>query len=186
MTKQNPEVVREAMTQMPDNKGLATLAELGRDLSIELATQDELAKALQESKAKSQRLEEVAIPELMQQLGIDELKLKSGDKISLQPVYSASVPDERKPAAWAWLREHDFGSLIKTTFKMSFGMGEEKEVDKAKVALDKKGIPYICIEDVHASTLKSFVKERYEKGEQFPEAIFGAFTKTVARLKTNK
>lgn len=186
MSKQSPEVVREAMTQMPDNKGLATLAELGREYAVELATQDELSKALQESKVKSQRLEEVAIPELMNQLGIDELKLKTGDTIKLQPVYGASVPDERKPAAWAWLRENDFGSLIKTTFKMSFGMGEEKEVEKAKVALDKKNIPYICIEDVHGSTLKSFVKERYEKGEKFPEAIFGAFTKTIARLKTNK
>jgi hypothetical protein len=171
------------MSELPSSAPLQELSELGRQLEVSLGIRDELEKAIQEENAKIARLSDVTIPELMNNLGLEEIKLKSGTKVTLQPVYGASVPDERKPEAWAWLRSHNFGALIKNTIKCEFGLGEETRYQEVKKRLDAEAVIYVAKEDVHASTLKSFVKDRYEKGETFPEKLFGAFTKTIAKIK---
>ena len=171
---------------MPDSLALRDLAELGSKYAKELAIQEELEKAIAESKAITTRLQDVTIPDLMSNLGLEEFKLKTGEMVKLKPVFGASVAEVRKPEAWAWLRNNGYGSLIKVTLGCKFGMGEEDLSFKAEEALKANGIPYTCKEDVHASTLKSFVTEQYEEGKTFPEALFGAFTKTIAQIKSNK
>jgi len=184
--KENAKDIAESSSQVPADQGLKSLSELGQEYARELAIQEELAKEIELSKAKTTRLSEVTIPEKMTELGLEEFKLKTGDKVTLQPVFGASVPDARKPEAWAWLRDNGHGSLIKTKFSMDFGMGEEQEVIKVTDVLKANGIAFKEKEDVHASTLKAFVTEQYENGKKFPEALFGAFTKTIARIKTSK
>lgn len=176
--------IESTTSQMPDNEQVKNLSQLGRELADEIAVKEELDKAVAESSAKIQRLQEVTIPQLMNELGLEEIKLPTGEKIALQPVFGASVPDERKPAAWQWLRDNGHEALIKVTLVAAFGMGEEKEANMARAALSSNGITFKDKEDVHASTLKSFVKDQYESGKTFPEALFGAFTKTIAKVKT--
>lgn len=172
------------LAEMTDNQGLKSLADLGNELIVELGIQEELEKEIATSKIKTQRLTDVSIPEKMAELGLEEIKLKSGHKLALQPIFGASVPDTRKPEAWKWLRDNGYGSLIKTTIGLSFGMGEENAAYEARVALSAAGVSFNDKEDVHPSTLKSFVTEQYENGKTFPEALFGAFTKTIAKIKT--
>jgi len=179
----NPELIKSTTEKMPGDEGIKSLSELGSKLALELNVQAELNKAIEESKKITQQLQDVAIPEKMVELGLEEIKLPSGEKIALVPVFGASVPDARKPEAWGWLRANGHGALIKTTFNMAFGMGEEKESERAKVTLLGANLPFREKEDVHPGTLKAFVKERYEKGEKFPEQLFGAFTKTIAQIK---
>lgn len=184
MPKLNREEITDTTSRMPDNQALKGLAELGRELSFELGVQEELQKAIAESQAKTQRLQEVTIPDLMVNLGLEEIKLPSGEKIALQPVFGASVPDERKPKAWAWLRDNGHGAIIKSKVTLEFGMGEDEKLKIAQDILSEANLQFVAKEDVHASTLKSFVKDQYENGLTFPEALFGAFTKTIAKIKT--
>lgn len=172
------------LSEMSDNQGLKSLADLGNELIVELGIQEELEKEIAASKLKTTRLSDVTIPEKMAELGLEEIKLKSGHKLALQPVFGSSIPDVRKPEAWKWLRDNGYGSLIKTTLGCAFGMGEEDEARRTIALLEDQGISFKSKEDVHASTLKSFVTEQYENGKTFPEALFGAFTKTIARIKT--
>lgn len=176
--------IESTTSQMPDNEGLKNLSALGRELAQELAVKAELELAVAESEGKIARLQETTIPDLMNTLGLEEIKLPTGERIALQPVFGASVPDARKPEAWQWLRDNGHGALIKVTLLCAFGMGEEKDAVKAKETLAAANVPFKEKEDVHASTLKSFVKDQYEAGLTFPEKLFGAFTKTIAKIKT--
>lgn len=176
--------VENVTSQMPDNQQVKNLSELGRELALELGVQAELEKAIEESKARTSRLQETLIPDLMVELGLEEIKLPTGEKIALKSVYGASVSEERAPVAWQWLRDNGYGSLVKNVVACNFGMGEDELANKLKVTLHKANIPFINKESVHFKTLESFVKDRYENGDKFPEELFGAFTKTVARIKT--
>lgn len=186
MPKQKSSEVSETVAQVPQDQGLMSLAEMGQQYARELAIQEELEKAIAESRIITTRLAEVAIPEKMTELGLEEFKLKTGDKVTLQPVFGASVPDARKPEAWAWLRQEGHGSLIKSKIDMSYGMGEEAKQEAVIRLLTANYVDFRLKEDVHAATLKAFVTEQYESGKKFPEALFGAFTKTIARIKKSK
>lgn len=177
-----------SVKEAPSNDKLSELSQLGTQLEVELGIIEELEKAIEESKLKIASLQEKQIPDLMRSVGLEEIKLSSGTKVALQPVYSASLPKDemKREEALAWLRINDHGALIKNTIFMAYGMGEEGEAQLVKDYLGAKGIPFSAKEDVHAMTLKAFVKERYEKGEQFPEELFGAFTRTVAQIKKTK
>jgi len=183
----NPSLVASVVENAPSSTNLGELSELGRQLEIELSIIEELEKSIGESKLKVASLQEKQIPDLMRSVGLDEIKLSSGAKVTLAPVYSASLGKEaeRRGEALNWLREHGQGALIKNTINMGFGMGEEEQARAVEVLLFNAKVPFVSREDVHAATLKAFVKEQYENGKQFPEELFGAFTKTVAQIKTN-
>lgn len=177
----------ERKLEAPSNESLSELSELGRQLEVERGLVEELGRAIAESQAKITKLSETTIPELMNAVGLEEIKLKSGTKVTLKPVYSASLPVkdlQKRQEALQWLKDNDQGALIKAAISMKYGMGEEETAKMVMLLLSDHNVDFEAKEDVHASTLKAFVKERYEKGESFPEELFGAFTKTVAQIKT--
>ena len=45
-----------------------------------------------------------------------------------------------------------------------------------------EGVKYDRKQAVHPSTLKSFVKQSLENGEDIPEDVFGVYRQTVAKL----
>lgn len=186
MSTPNSSETKAVAEQIPANQGLSELAEMAKKYASNLLVIEGLLEESKKLEAANIELSEKQIPEKMQQLGLEDFTLKNGDKVALQPVFGASVPDARKPEAWAWLRKEGHGALIKSTINMSFGMGEDDMLHKVAGELEGLGVPFKSKEDVHAATLKAFVTEQYEKGATFPEALFGAFTKTIARIKTNK
>lgn len=180
----DPTLVQKTMAAMPTDEGLNNLRHLGAKLVLELNIQAELEKAIEESKLSSKKLSEEEIPALLGKLGLQEIKLSSGERIKLTSVYGGTITEERATEALGWLRNNGQSALIKNIITTSFGMGEDKLAAKVKVTLTEKGIPFESKEGVHWQTLKSFVKGQYEAGMPFPEALFGAFTKTIAEVKT--
>jgi hypothetical protein len=64
---------------------------------------------------------------------------------------------------YKWLRENNFGSLIRTEVVAQFGMGEDKKAVALTLSLLKRKYDVIQKQSVHPSTLKAFVKEQLEK-----------------------
>lgn len=125
------------------------------------------------------------LPELFQSIGLSELKLENGRKLTLLPFYSAKIPDATKSEAFKWLEEHEHDGIIKSTVEMTFGKGDEEKKQEARVvkALEKLGVLFEHDRKIHPQTLKAFVREMVESGEEFPLETFGAFVGKVVKIK---
>ena len=142
---------------------------------------------LSRKKEVARRFREETIPCAMQELGLELLQLDTGEKINLkQEVFASLAENGNKEAAFDWLEEHDFGGIIKTHVMVEFGKGELKMAQKLQAQIIKKmKLPATIRRDVHAQTLKAFLKEqlRDEKTSKvLPLDLFGARPVTVAKI----
>lgn len=179
-------MMREAASSLPSTEKLEEIASLAQQLIAAKERQTEFEAKAANEYATVKKLSEEVLPNLMGALCLEEITLTNGLKLKCVPVFGASVPDERKPEAWQWLRANGYGPLIKTDFKLSYGMGEEITVSKVNQLLEDNGLTFAKKEDVHPATLKAFVKEMFESGKTFPQPLFGAFTKPIAQIKSKK
>lgn len=117
--------------------------------------------ALATAKERERTLREETLPGMMQELGVDKMTLIDGAEITVKQEVYASVPAHRKEQAWAWLEVNGYGGLIKTEVAIPFGRGELEKAQELLDELATQGITdgYIT-RDVHAQTLKAFLKER--------------------------
>lgn len=140
----------------------------------------ELKQLEEELKEKGKELNDVRdrdLPNAMAEVGLEEVKLKSGHKISIKSEIYASISAERTDKAYAWLRGNDFGSLIKNQIIAEFGKGEDERATEAAMLLAEHGFAPTHKESVHPMTLKAFLKEQIEKGLiEVPLDLFGAYT----------
>lgn len=150
---------------MSDLQRAVQLAEL---LLSMRANVERIEKELTQAKADVRRVEQEDLPTLMQELGLEEFKLTSGETISVTPDVQCGISEERRAAAHRWLTEHGFGGLIKTEVVAKFGRDQH---DAAVACAEEIGGE--LVESVHASTLKAFVKEQMEAGNAIPFDLFG-------------
>ena len=138
---------------------------------------------LQEKRNRLKEIEEESIPKLMDDLNSSMWKTKDGIKVEVQKVVSASITKQNQPVAHEWLREHGHSELIKSNLSLALGKGEEgtmqKIVDTIRSDFD---IEPIVNENVHPMTLKAFVKDCLERGEQLPLETFGVFMGRKAKI----
>lgn len=90
----------------------------------------------------------------------------------LVPFYSASLPkdDTGRAAALALLKKMGLEGLVKNSFKVDFGKGENKRAVELQRALKKMKIPFSNSVGVHAQTLTAEIRRRYEGGEPLSPA----------------
>ena len=134
-------------------------------------------------------LKQQTLPNAMNDIGLSALRLSNGAEVVVKPFYQCSVSDKDpilKEKALKWLRTHDAGSLIKHEFKVALGVDAVKEVASLRGFCNKKQIPFVDGQNVNAQTLKSFMKERVEKGQPFPLDIFKGFIGKIAEIKPLK
>ena len=153
------------------------------DLQNEIKTIEE---KLNKVKEQEKFLSEHAIPSLMQSSGISMIKLEDGTEVKVSPYYYAKISEDKKEAAFAWLRENGFGDLIKNNISLDFGMNEDSEANKVVAQLKAKGYNVFQSTTVHSSTLKAFVKEQITEGKGLPEDLFGIYTASKTKLTTKE
>lgn len=129
---------------------------------------DKLESELTTAKADVRRIEQEDLPELMQELGLETFRLKTGETIEVKLDVECGISEERRAAAHKWLTDNGFSGLIKTEVVVGFGRGEH---DAALEFAGKVG--GTAVERVHPSTLKSFIKEQMEAGNAIPFDLFG-------------
>ena len=161
-------------------KNVASIARQIRDEEEYIASLD---KDLKKAKKNLLKLTDEEFPTLLQEMGLSEFKLDDGSQVTIKQTYGASILVDNRPTAYQWLRDNGFGDLIKNIVSCEFGMGEDQKADDFRDTASRKGFQVEQNTSVHPQTLKAFVKERCEKGEEFPMELFGAFIGHRAIIK---
>ena len=161
-------------------KNVASIARQIRDEEEYIASLD---KDLKKAKKNLLKLTDEELPTLLQEMGLSEFKLDDGSQVTIKQTYGASILVDNRPTAYQWLRDNGFGDLIKNIVSCEFGMGEDQKAEDFRDTAKQKGFQVEQNTSVHPQTLKAFVKERCEKGEEFPMELFGAFIGHRAIIK---
>lgn len=143
-------------------------------------------ETLKKLKADLDQVRYVDLPNALAETGLDLIGLPSGERIEVKQKYYASIPVDRKQEAFQWLENHDAASIIKNVVKTEFGKGENELAKQAMQALAELGFRATQDMSVHPMTLKSFIKDLYERGIEFPADLFGATTVNEAVIKLPK
>lgn len=154
--------------------------------------QEELV--LKQLKERERKLREEDLPSAMEEIGLTKLTLSNGAMISTTNEVYCSVPEHAKGRAYAWLDDHGFGGLIKTSLVSMFGREEEEQERMRAIAqmLAEQNVQFVPKQEVHAQTLKAWLKEQLALGTEVPEDrrvpldLFGARPVTVAKVKRPK
>ncbi|QGZ17630.1 hypothetical protein HTVC023P_gp01 [Pelagibacter phage HTVC023P] len=143
------------------------------------ATEEELKKL----KDVETTLSEQTIPNLMQQAGVELIKLTGGISVEVKPFYSARIPASRSEEAFNWLREHGHGDLIKNQVSLEFGMKQDNEAKSIIEELKAKGLPVKQKTTVHPSSLRGFVREQIQDlGKDVPADLFGTYVANKTKI----
>lgn len=173
-------------TKIPTEQ-LGVVAELANaQLSLESEIK-ELEILLSEKKKRLKQLSEMTIPDKMLELGLTEIGLTIGARLSVGKFYSAKIPDEMWDHATRWLKQTGNDGIIKCVVSRAFQRGESEEAVRALIAIIKQGFTgFTMDESIHPQTLKAFVKERIESGQPIPHDLFGVYVgnKTTIRQAT--
>jgi hypothetical protein len=162
---------------------VAELTVLAQDL---IAAIDDVAKKENELKAakkKADTLSQITIPSCMDELGMSEVTLDTGQRIIVKDEVYVSIPKKNKEKAFAWLIKNNFGGLIKSEVKTLYGAGERENAALLIKELNGRGLDAIFEEKIHPGTLKAFIKEQIKKGKRVPLKLFGAQPVTIAKIK---
>lgn len=132
---------------------------------------DDLSVKFAEAQEEYKYLEREAIPQLMEELGQEQIKMTDGRGVKIQQKYNASVRNEDKPTFYQWLKENDADGIIKTKLQVEFDRDEIEEAQAAAALLVEEGYLPDLNQSIHAQTLTSFAKERLENGEDIPTCL---------------
>ena len=126
---------------------------------VALDLRDRIEAAESDLKLLGHRLQqavEVDIPAILDEYGLAEATLATGERVTLPTKLFVSISEANQEAAFKWLREHDLGDIIKTITKTA----------------------------VHPSTLRAQVRELLEAGVDVPQDVFTICQKRIAEIRT--
>lgn len=168
---------------IPKQEDLAGIAELADEQVKLIAEVANLENQLSIKKEKLRELSETALPESMLHLGLRSFTMSDGSKIAIKTFYKGSIPKTREKEAFLWLKDHGHEDLIKNNVTSSFGKGEEAKAEELMRHLSDIGYDYENKKNVHPSTLKAFVREQVESGNELPLDILGVFIGQKAEIR---
>lgn len=167
-----------------DQGGLATVSELATRIREKTERVSSLEEALKQEKRQLLELSDHELPAVMAELDMSEIKLTDGSTITLKPTYGATITAANKEDAHTWLRDNNYDDIIKNTVSCTFGRGEDEKARQFSQLAATGGYQTEKNATVHAQTLKAFVKERIQAGEEIPQDLFGVYAGQRATIKT--
>lgn len=186
----------EAALGRTPNDQLATLTALIDKIDATVTEVERLKGELAVKSADLRKLEQDIVPEYMiDVIQVMELRLPDGRLVTVTPFVSAHITEENKPAAYAWLRAHDAGGIIKKELTVVLGKTPDAKVEKLVAKVVTAGFSDVHVGDtVHGATLKKWAKETLAKeaealreGEPVkdpvPLELFGIFNGRTTKIK---
>lgn len=163
---------------------LRRITQLARLLMEQEAAVEALTDQLASAKAALNRTRREDLPELMRELGLESLKLATGETVTIRDDVSASIPPEARGRAFEWLDQHGFGGIIKTELSLAYGRGErDQALEDARRIRALTNHEAALTENVHPQTLRAFVREQMEAGQVVPFDLFGVHPYSEAKIK---
>lgn len=161
---------------------LKALSEKSHELQKLDSDIQDLEEKLGQLKANHRQLSEVDIPNMLSELGLSEITLADGNKISTATYYSARISEEKREEAFTWLSNNGFADIIKNTVSVSFGRDEDDSARKLVDSLEDNGYTTAQKQWVEPMTLKAFVREQVEKGSDLPLETFNVYIGQKTRI----
>lgn len=188
------EVASEDALQPPSEDLLQRISakgQLARAIDLEIS---DLESRLEKKKSELRDIKERDLVALLDEAGISMFDLPAvGNnppyELRLKPYYHAVIPKDDPDSAFGWLETHEHGDLIKYTFTIRYGRGEEEDVAKFRVLLNQCEfvVDYEEKREVPWNTLTAFIKEQIETyGEVLPLKTLGATVGRIVDVKEKK
>lgn len=141
-----------------------------------------LEEELKEARSQLRQVQEVDLPDAMQACNLAQFRLADGTEIEIKKTVEALISEARRDAAFAWLRQHGHGSLIKNEVIAIFGNGEDNVAQSFAEQLLAQGLKVKKKETVHGQTLKAWAREQDRNGEEMDEELFGIHRVQIAQI----
>ena len=159
---------------------VSSLAQKQINLTNEVSQIEDMLKA---KKEQLRLVQEQELPDALSEVGLTQIVLSSGEKISLSEFYGAHISKANQQQAYQWLIENGHEGIIKNEVSLKFNRGESQIVDETVLALKSRGLSPEVKQSIHPSTLKAFVKEQLTTGNDIPTEPFGIYIGTKANIK---
>jgi 16S rRNA C1402 N4-methylase RsmH len=169
-----------------DQQGLTSVAGLARQIRDKEVEIGLLEDTLKQSKKHLQTLTDEDMPAMLAEIGISSFSLDDGSTVEVKQTYGASILVQNRETAYEWLRDHQYDDIIKNTVLCQFGRGEDDQASAFSQFAESQGFMPQQKTEIHPQTLRAFVKERCEAGEEFPMELFGAWVGQRAIIKRGK
>jgi hypothetical protein len=169
-----------------NSQNLRSMAEVARAIRDKEAEIESLEKTLKARKEALRKQSEEELPSMMAEIGVNSFELDDGSKVSVKDLYGGHISVANRDAAYVWLRENGFDDIIKNTLSIVFGRGEDQKADHFMKILEGHGLLPEQNTSIHPSTLKAWIKERMEAGDNFPMDLFGAYIGQRAIIKRSR
>ena len=162
---------------------LKSVASISRKIQAKEKELEVLNEQTKQAKKDLLALTDQELPALMQEIGLSKVELSDGSKVTVKPIYSGNITAANHETALGWLRENGFGDIIKNEVKAAFGAGEDEAAASFIKAASEIGVETTEKQGVHHVTLRAWIKERVESGDDFPTELFGAFIGQRAKIE---
>ena len=167
-----------------DKLNIATLAKMAQTLEWQIEAKEveilELRRRLREIVADR-------LPAAMMAVNMEAFRLADGSSLEIKRIIRASISEDNRDSAFSWLRENNFGDIIKNQMTVLLDRGQDNVAGEiADLIHVKYGLDVDRKETVHPSTLSKFVREQMERGRNLPDDLLGIYSGREAVIKTPK
>jgi len=197
-------VKKPIIEQPPASEDLLTrIGQCAAKLSEQDSIVADLSEQLKRAEDTRKEIARDILPTLMDEAMMTSFTLESGAHLDVVTKVSAKIKEDQRDGAMQWLDDNGHGGIIKGEVKVTVPR-DQKDVMTAIEQLLAGGLDQgdveECInkintfsgkvsvkEDVHPSTLKSFVKEVLEADDgTFPRDMFGVFEFREIKIKDKR
>jgi hypothetical protein len=178
------ELTSEPEYTKPRDINMSDLIQLADELDALEAKISETEVELSVLKQARKTIAEDSLPTLMEQAGVDTLKLTNGRKIEIKDFVDARITDPN--VAFEWLRETDNESIIKNEISVSLGRGDDAIAqDIIQTLKEQYEVEAAVKVGIHNMTLKAFCRDALENpelAETLPKKAFGIYQGKRAKI----
>lgn len=152
-------------------KKLQELCDKFQELKFEIEKQE---SKLENSKRELENVSRNLIPPLLNDYGLSEVRLISGEKVIVSDKIKASISAENSMSAYKNMIKEEGGDQageesVDSLFKKQLVI--EDQLDRAMKLLLQKQIPYDQKMSIHHQTLSKYCRLRLEEGKEIPKGI---------------
>lgn len=163
-----------------------------RDLEHQIQNAEEKVKSLKRERLELQfsTLPALFMSNRISSINLDEEGNVPAYEAKLTDYYKANIeaewPLSKREKAFAWLKKHRLGDIIKTVFTIEVGMGNAKLTNKVEEFLKLQKIPHRKHKAVPWNSLTSAVKEFYRANKPLSDNDLETLGARVGKIVTLK
>ena len=135
--------LRKEANKLKTELSTDNLADITSECNKLMTLQDEIKKTeerLKELQSQERNLSQEVIPNLLNQVGVSEIKTTDGATVQVKPFIKASITKANQDRAFKWLRDNGFEDIIKNQLAVNFKKSEDNMATDIFEDLKSKGL----------------------------------------------